>query len=152
MMNFWGMCGAISAGLAVILGAFAAHVLDTEFGKTYAEAPAKIVAGHPIPASHKALADFKTGAEYQFYHALGMLMVGLYATRKPSRLLSVAGWSFLLGTLLFSGSLYLLTLLQQPKLGMIAPIGGTLFIVGWFCLASGICGCCGCGKPSLPEK
>jgi len=137
-MNGWGVCGAISAGLAVLLGAFAAHGLDRRFEAQYFDVLPKVVAGHPVPAAHKALTDFKTGAQYQFWHALGMLAVGLYAKRRGSRLLMVAGWSFLLGTVFFSGSLYLLTLLNKPILGMIAPIGGTLFLIGWGCLAAAL--------------
>ena len=140
-MNCWGVTGAIMAGLAVVLGAFAAHGLDSRFGQQYAESPAKIVAGHPIPAATKALNDFKTGAQYQFWHALGLLLVGLHAPVTGRVWWNVAGWCFLLGILLFSGSLYLLTLLGEPRLGMIAPIGGTLFIVGWGCLACALSSC-----------
>lgn len=140
MSHFWGIAGAVSAALAVALGAFAAHGLAKRFGEEYANSPAKIVAGHPIPAAHKALEDFKTGANYQFLHAFGMLFAGLYGSKAAAgrRAFQVAGWSFLLGTVLFSGSLYLLTLLQETKFGMVAPIGGTLLIIGWIALACGI--------------
>ncbi len=133
-MNGWGRCGAIMAGLAVLLGAFAAHGLDSRFGKQYAEAPEKLVAGQPQPAALKALNDFKTGTQYQFWHALGMILVGLQ-TGGSRGWKNAAGWCFLLGCLFFSGSLYLLTLLAEPRLGMVAPIGGTLFLIGWACLA-----------------
>ena len=147
-MNGWGVCGAILAGLAVALGAFAAHGLESRFGNQYYEVLPKVVAGHPVPAAHKALTDFKTGAQYQFWHALGLLAVGLYAERRASRLLNVAGWAFLLGIVFFSGSLYLLTLLNKPILGMIAPIGGTLFLIGWGCLARALWG----GEVSLEKN
>jgi len=137
-MTGWSRVGAVSAALAVILGAFAAHGLETQFGKSYENVPAKMVAGHPVPAAHKALQDFRTGAQYQFFHAIGLMFVGLFGQGRRSRALTVAGWSFLIGTILFCGSLYLLTLLQQPKLGAVAPFGGTAFIVGWIALAIGI--------------
>ena len=135
-MKFWGASGAILAFLAIALGAFAAHGLGDHFEKLYAETPAKMVAGHPVPASQKYLADFKTGAEYQFYHALALLFVSLLSRDGSSKLLKVAGWCFLLGTLFFSGSLYLLTMLAIPVFGAITPIGGVLFLVGWGTLAS----------------
>ncbi len=134
-MKFWGTSGAILALLAVALGAFAAHGLGSYFEKLYAETPAKMIAGHPVPAAQKYLADFKTGAEYQFYHALALLIVSQLSRCTVSRLLNVAGWCFLLGTLFFSGSLYLLTMLAVPVFGAITPIGGVLFLVGWAALA-----------------
>ena len=67
--------------------------------------------------------------------------MGLHAPVTGRVWWNVAGWCFLLGILLFSGSLYLLTLLGEPRLGMIAPIGGTLFIVGWGCLACALSSC-----------
>lgn len=134
----WSRAGAAFAALAVILGAFAAHGLEKQFETSYENVPAKIVAGHPVPAAHKALQDFRTGAQYQFYHAIGLMLVGLYARGRSSRALTIAGWSFVVGIILFCGSLYLLTLLQQPKLGAVAPFGGTAFIVGWVALAIGI--------------
>jgi uncharacterized membrane protein YgdD (TMEM256/DUF423 family) len=131
----WIAVGAISAGLAVISGAFAAHLLDKTLAKKYA-GQTRVVAGEEIPAARKYLADFRTGAEYQMYHALGMLAVGLLAMHGASTAGNVAGWSFLLGTLLFSGSLYALVLTGIAKLGMITPVGGVLFIVGWVALAA----------------
>ena len=135
-MKFWGTSGAILAFLAVALGAFAAHGLGDYFEKLYANTPAKMVAGHPVPAAQKYLADFKTGAEYQFYHALALLFISQLSRNSRSKLLNVAGWCFLLGTLFFSGSLYLLTMLAIPVFGAITPIGGVLFLVGWGVLSS----------------
>ncbi len=134
-MKFWGTSGAILAFLAVALGAFAAHGLGDRFEKLYAETPAKMIAGHPVPAAQKYLADFKTGAEYQFYHALALLLVGLLAREGKSGLLNFCGWCFLLGIIFFSGSLYLLTMLAIPAFGAITPIGGVLFLLGWAALA-----------------
>jgi uncharacterized membrane protein YgdD (TMEM256/DUF423 family) len=132
----WLSTGAALAALGVILGAFAAHGLDTHLVELYRDQPPKTIAGQEFAASYKSLQDFKTAAEYQLTHALGMIAVGLLSLRGPQRGLQVAGWAFLFGILLFSGSLYLLVLTQNTKLGMITPIGGTAMIVGWFALAS----------------
>lgn len=135
-MKFWGVCGAILAFLAVALGAFAAHFLGGHFADLYGQMPEKIIAGNPIPAAQKYLADFKTAVEYQFLHAIALLFVSQLSQRQNSKLLNLAGWSFLFGTILFSGSLYLLTLLAIPAFGAITPIGGVLFLVGWGALAA----------------
>lgn len=127
--------GAVLAGLSVAAGAFAAHGLDGYFKDKYANASPREVAGVSIPASQKYLQDFKTGAEYQMYHALGLLAVGFLAGAHRSRAASVAGWSFLVGIVVFSGCLYLLTLTGQRWLGAIVPIGGVAFLVGWAALA-----------------
>ncbi|HUQ69703.1 MAG TPA: DUF423 domain-containing protein, partial [Planctomycetaceae bacterium] len=109
MHSRWTMIGAILAGLAVGTGAFAAHGLDKGFAKQYAGRTG-IVAGETVPLAKKFLGDFKTGAEYQMYHALALLAVGAMASRQPSRATNIAGWCFLFGIVLFSGSLYVLTL------------------------------------------
>lgn len=134
--RLWLCLGAILAGTAVGAGAFAAHGLDGYFAKKYA-GEEREVAGVKIPASQKYLADFKTGAEYQMYHALALLAVGLLALHRPAPALTVAGWSFVIGIVIFSGCLYLLTITGQRGLGAIVPIGGTAFIVGWGALAWG---------------
>ena len=135
MSVIWFRIGAVLAGLAVVTGAFAAHGLEKPLLKQYGDAT-KQVMGREIPAAEKYLADFKTAAEYQMYHALALLAIGvLGATRPLNRSLNIAAWSFLLGILLFSGSLYLLVLTGQTKLGMITPIGGVLFLIGWLSLA-----------------
>lgn len=131
----WLPVGAVLGGLAVALGAFAAHGLDKTLADKYRDAPPKMVAGREMPASWKYLQDFKTGAEYQMYHALALLVVGLAARSGRARLLDLAGWSFLLGIGLFSGSLYALTLTGQTRWGMVTPFGGLLFLVGWAALA-----------------
>lgn len=133
----WLVLGAVLAGLSVAAGAFAAHGLDGYFKEKYAQAAPREVAGVAIPAAQKYLQDFKTGAEYQMYHALGLLLVGLLAQSRRSRAWSVAGWCFLVGIMLFSGCLYLLTLTGQRWLGAIVPIGGVLFLIGWAAVAYG---------------
>jgi uncharacterized membrane protein YgdD (TMEM256/DUF423 family) len=108
---------AISGALAVGLGAFAAHGL-----KELLEATGK-------------LAVFETAVRYHFIHTLAILFVAIYATTlKENKLLLLANWSFLLGILIFSGSLYILTLTGITWLGAITPIGGVAFIFGWILL------------------
>ena len=112
---FFGL-GALSAGLAVALGAFAAHGLRSR-------------------VSAEALAAFETGARYHMYHALALLAVAWACARWPSAGTSAAGWLFVAGTLLFSGSLYLLAVTGVRALGAITPLGGLAFILGWLALA-----------------
>src|SRR6056297_3634036 len=111
----WIATGAALAGLAVVTGAFAAHGLDDYVIKKFADVPPKTIAGEQFAASWKYLQDFKTAAEYQMYHALGVLAVGLLSLKERRTSLQVAGWSFLVGILLFSGSLYLLVITGITK-------------------------------------
>jgi uncharacterized membrane protein YgdD (TMEM256/DUF423 family) len=109
--------GALSGALAVFLGAFGAHALRAR-----------------LPAEQ--LAVYETGVRYQFYHALALVAVGVVqAIRPEAGLLAAAGWLFTIGTLIFSGSLYLLVLAGRRWLGAITPLGGLAFIAGWICLA-----------------
>jgi uncharacterized membrane protein YgdD (TMEM256/DUF423 family) len=112
---FFGL-GALSAGLAVALGAFAAHGLRSRI-------------------SAEALATFETGARYHLYHGLALLAVAWAVTRWPGAWTSVAGWLFVAGTILFSGSLYLLAVTGVRALGAVTPFGGLAFILGWLALA-----------------
>jgi uncharacterized membrane protein YgdD (TMEM256/DUF423 family) len=132
----WFRIGAVLGGLAVAFGAFAAHGLDDYFAKKYRDFPSKTAAGFEVPASWKYLQDFKTGAEYQMYHSLALLAVGLAAARTMKRrALDLAGWCFLWGIVLFSGSLYALTLTGDKYWAFVTPFGGVLFLVGWAALA-----------------
>lgn len=106
--RFFGFTG-------VALGAFAAHGLKSRLTPEY-------------------LAIFHTGVTYQLVHTLALLGVALLATQMPGRLVTWAGASFAIGILLFSGSLYVLTMTGISKLGIITPFGGLAFLVGWFCL------------------
>jgi uncharacterized membrane protein YgdD (TMEM256/DUF423 family) len=115
----WFVLGAIAAGVAVILGAFGAHGLKSRVD------PALLVV-------------FETGVRYQMYHALALLAVGLARVHWPSALVSMAGWFFLVGIVIFSGSLYLMTATGARWLGAITPIGGVAFIIGWIVLAAGV--------------
>lgn len=131
------MTGAALAGLAVVTGAFAAHGLDKMLIEKYQNLPAKVVSGQEFAAPYKYLQDFKTAAEYQMYHALGLLAVGLLSLKGRRTSLEVAGWSFLIGIFLFSGSLYLLVLTGVFILGAVTPFGGVSFIIGWVALLIG---------------
>jgi uncharacterized membrane protein YgdD (TMEM256/DUF423 family) len=135
----WIRAGAVLAGLAVVCGALAAHGLDEVFARQYA-GQTRLVGGQEVPRAVKHLADFRTAAEYQMYHALGLLAVGLLLRSSPGprRGLTLAAWAFLVGILLFSGSLYVLTLSGQTWLGAITPLGGTAFLIGWAALAAGV--------------
>ncbi|WP_435017719.1 DUF423 domain-containing protein [Tundrisphaera sp. TA3] len=113
----WVRAGAILGALAVAAGAFGAHSLE---GRIEA----------------RMVDIFKTGATYQMFHALALVGVGLLiGSGRGGASASVAGWSFLLGTLIFSGTLYALALSGIRWLGAITPIGGVLMIVGWIALA-----------------
>jgi len=116
MPQLFLMLGGVSGFLAVALGAFGAHGLRDR-----------------LPAD--LLAVFEVGVRYQMYHALALVGVALALDRWPSGALSAAGWSFLIGTVIFSGSLYLLTLTGQRWLGAITPLGGVAFLAGWALLA-----------------
>ncbi len=109
----WISVGAFLAGTAVILGAFGAHALAAVL-------------------SDKSLHTFQTAVLYQFFHALGLLGLGLCSGKLPPKAINTTGWLFLLGSLLFCGSLYLLAVTQWRWVGMITPLGGLCFIVGWF--------------------
>ncbi len=137
----WIATGAILAALAVVFGAFGAHGLEPRLDAVYGDQQRSIV-GHTVPATYKYLQDFKTGAEYHMYHALGLLALGIAAGQQAEvrRSHRVAAWCFLLGIVLFSGSLYVLVLSGMRWLGAITPIGGTLMIAGWIAFAIGATG------------
>ena len=111
--------GALSALISVAAGAFGAHALR----------------GRLTPES---LAVFETAARYQMYHALGLLAVAWAITRWPGPLPVWAGWLFVAGTALFSGSLYILALTGIRWWGAVTPLGGLAFLAGWLCLALSI--------------
>jgi uncharacterized membrane protein YgdD (TMEM256/DUF423 family) len=111
--------GSASALLGVAAGAFGAHGLRSRL-------------------TPDLLAVFETGARYQMYHALALLGVGWAVSRWPGPWPVRAGWLFLVGTLLFSGSLYALALTGIRWLGAITPLGGVAFLAGWTCLLLGL--------------
>jgi uncharacterized membrane protein YgdD (TMEM256/DUF423 family) len=108
--------GAASAFLSVAAGAFGAHALRSRLAPDL-------------------LAVFETAARYQMYHALGLIAVAWAIARWPGSSAALAGWLFVAGTVLFSGSLYLLALTGVRWLGAITPLGGVAFLAGWICLA-----------------
>ncbi len=117
MTTFFLPVGALAALLGVVLGAFGAHALRGRL-------------------DDYAMSVFETAVQYHFYHALALVAVGLLALHPPqSALLRPAGWLFLVGLVLFSGSLYVLALTGVRWLGAITPLGGLAFIAGWACLA-----------------
>lgn len=111
--------GSVLAGLGVILGAFGAHGLKT--------------------AAPESVPTFQTGVQYQMYHAFALLIVGILFEKFPFKSMNWAGVCFLIGILLFSGSLYALSLLKATGkvglggIGIVTPIGGLFFIIGWIC-------------------
>jgi len=138
--SWWTVVGALLAGVAVITGAFGAHGLPTHLQQLYGT-EVRMVNGEEVPAWKKYLGDFQTAAEYQMYHGLALVALGIMSSYKCWRARAVAGWFFLLGTLLFCGSLYALVLTGQRWLGAITPIGGMFFIFGWLSLAYTACPC-----------
>jgi len=108
--------GALFAGLGVAFGAFGAHALRQRLDA-------------------RDLEIFETGVRYQMTHALALLAVAWAASRWPGRAVEAGGWLFVLGTLLFSGSLYALALSGVRWLGAITPLGGGAWLAGWLCLA-----------------
>lgn len=114
-MNYGVFVAALFGGVAVLLGAFAAHGLKASLSAEY-------------------LAVLQTGVQYQFIHALALLLVAVLAKNNPSRFLSLAAIFFAVGIVLFSGSLYLLVLTTW-KPGLLTPLGGCLLVLGWLSLA-----------------
>jgi uncharacterized membrane protein YgdD (TMEM256/DUF423 family) len=111
------LVASIFAGLAVALGAFGAHALESRL-------------------SADLLSTYEVGVRYHFYHALALLGVVAVISRWPEAGAAVwAGWLFVVGILIFSGSLYILAFTGIRWLGAITPIGGVAFIAGWACLA-----------------
>lgn len=106
--------GAVFAFLAVGIGAFGAHALESYFN-----------------ANPSREATYQTAVQYQMFHVVGLLVVAWMDGRQPTRLTRTAGWLFVAGTLLFSGSLYLLATLQIGVFGAVAPLGGLSFLSGW---------------------
>jgi uncharacterized membrane protein YgdD (TMEM256/DUF423 family) len=115
---FFGLA-CVSAAVAVALGAFAAHGLRSRL----------------VP---DMLSVFEIGARYQMYHALALLGVALAHARWPTTAIAVAAWLFVAGTLVFSGSLYVMAVTGQRWLGAVTPFGGAAFIAGWIALAWGV--------------
>jgi uncharacterized membrane protein YgdD (TMEM256/DUF423 family) len=116
MDRTFALAGAISAFIAVAAGAFGAHALRSRI-------------------TPDLLAVFETGARYQMYHALALFAVAWGSSHWTGSPVRVAGWLFIGGSVLFSGSLYLLSLTGTRWLGAITPFGGLMFLTGWAALA-----------------
>jgi uncharacterized membrane protein YgdD (TMEM256/DUF423 family) len=123
--RMWLLIGAVLGGSAVACGAFGAHGLKSHFAKQGLEAS----------VVEQRLANWETAARYQMYHALALIAVGLVARGSSARAIGLAGGSFTLGTLIFSGCLYAMVLTGHRWLGAVVPIGGVLLILGWVFLA-----------------
>lgn len=112
--------GCINAMLVVLIGAFGAHALKARL-------------------TVENMAIFQTGVQYHFYHAVGLILLGLIALQIPiTPYLRWSGWLMLVGIVLFSGSLYALSITNIRWLGMITPFGGLAFIIAWLLLTIGI--------------
>jgi uncharacterized membrane protein YgdD (TMEM256/DUF423 family) len=120
------LAGSVCGGLGVALGAFGAHGLQT------------------ITSDEKVIHGFQTAVQYQIYHALALLIVGILFEKMPHRFIKWAGNCFIAGIILFSGSLYLLTFLKIQESSMtkiagpVTPLGGVFFMAGWLFLLIGV--------------
>ncbi len=126
MHKTFAICGVILGGLAVVIGAFGAHALKAKL-------------------SAEQLQVFETGIKYQFYHAMALLLLSIFLEKTGSPAMQMAGYFFLSGILLFSGSIYLLSTREllgieswKGILGPVTPLGGLCFIVGWLAFLMGI--------------
>ena len=115
----WFVAGAVAGALGVAFGAFGAHALKSR-------------------VTEDLLAIFEIGVRYQMYHALALIGVAWAATRWPGHWINASGWLFLVGIVVFSGSLYLMTLTGMRWLGAITPIGGVCLILGWVALSAAV--------------
>lgn len=117
MQRYFLFFAALSGLLTVALGAFAAHALKQQL-------------------SADSLTIFRTGVDYQMFHALALLAISLLIKQQPqTKLLKLSGYAFIIGTILFSGSLYALALGAPHAIGIITPLGGLGFLFGWLALA-----------------
>jgi len=117
MDRVFAVLGAASGFIAVAAGAFGAHALKARL-------------------TPEMLAVFDTGVRYQIFHALALIACAWAVARWPGRGVAAAGWCFAAGTLLFSGSLYLLALTGMRGIGAVTPFGGVLFLAGWLLFAA----------------
>jgi len=114
------LIGSGLGALGVMIGAFGAHAFKT------------------ILEQNQRVATFETAVKYHFFHALAMILLGILMDRYPGKFLNLSMWAYLIGIVLFSGSLYILSLTGNTKWGAIAPIGGISLVAGWVFLFLGI--------------
>lgn len=112
MDRFFFIVGAIMAFLAVALGAFGAHALKNRL-------------------TPDMLEIFEVGVRYHMYHAFGLLAVAWATSRWPESNVTAAGWAFIVGIIIFSGSLYILSMTGMRWFGAVTPLGGLAFLIGW---------------------
>lgn len=120
MAKLFLIFGSTLSGLAVAIGAFGAHALRTTL------------------EAHERIETFETGVKYQFYHAIALILLGILMQKFDHKFFTYSGYGFFIGVLIFSGSLYILSLTGITKWGAITPIGGVAFIFGWISLLIGI--------------
>jgi uncharacterized membrane protein YgdD (TMEM256/DUF423 family) len=120
MQKTFLIVGSIFGALSVIIGAFGAHALKS------------------LLESTSRIETFETAVKYQFYHAFALILLGILMLNLKHQFFEYAGYSFVVGTIIFSGSLYILCLSGITKFGMITPIGGLFMIAGWIFLTLGI--------------
>ncbi|NNE47040.1 MAG: DUF423 domain-containing protein [Rhodothermales bacterium] len=112
------LIGSIAASISVLAGAFGAHALSDVLGER---------------------ADvYETAARYHMYHALALVLVGLLVRRYESKMIRNAGWLFLAGIIVFSGSLYTLAITNDGLWGAVTPVGGVLFVAAWLMMGVGV--------------
>ncbi|ASS94715.1 DUF423 domain-containing protein [Peribacillus simplex] len=111
-MKLFIILGALNGFIAVAFGAFGAHGLEGKIPDKYLE-------------------TWQTAVQYQMFHAVGLLVIGLLAGKISSPLINWSGWLMLIGIILFSGSLFVLSVTQIKVLGAITPLGGVSFLVAW---------------------
>jgi len=120
MQKIFLLTGSILGGLGIAIGAFGAHALK----KT-------------LLANDK-LEVFETAVKYHFYHAFALLIAGILIEKIQSPLMNFAGYAFIIGVMIFSGSLYILSISGVTKWGAVTPIGGLILIIGWILMFIGI--------------
>ena len=120
MHKLFLLAGSISGMLSVMIGAFGAHALKATL------------------EAHNRLETFETAVKYQFYHSLALLALGVLMLHFQHKAFTISGYGFIAGILIFSGSLYVLSLTGITKFGAITPLGGLALILGWASLAWGI--------------
>ena len=113
--------GLFVGGLAVALGAFGAHSLETQIPKWYPDELEQI----------KKMATWEIGVRYQMYHALALMLFGIVSAIWKVPKVALGGWIVFAGTIVFSGSLYVIVLADISIFGLVAALGGTLLIIGW---------------------
>lgn len=123
MHKIFLIAGAVLGAMGVLIGAFGAHALKD------------------LLETSGRLDTFETAVKYQFYHALALILLGILMMQQNHPFFQYAGYSLILGVIIFSGSLYVLCLSGITKFGMITPMGGVLMIAGWVFLMLGIIRC-----------